>query len=125
MLGPSRRAAPSSWMIEQSHPFQVSHAVHAIIHAAVDQLHAVRCIVQGDPSHENPQGKPGSIHVYAEHTLIRSAIESVCTGLWLLSPATRSERLERVFRLTLQEVHDMEKLARSGQADMSQTLESG
>lgn len=71
-------------------PYQASHTVGYLLHTAVDHLHALRMMM------EQAQAQ----HTFAPYTLIRAAIESASTVLWILqydNPrliATRSLKLE-------------------------------
>lgn len=59
-------------------PYQTSHAVNYLILTAVDHLHCLKTVMQDG----------GSQHIFAPFTLIRSAIETASTAMWLLSPKT-------------------------------------
>lgn len=71
-------------------PYQASHHVGYLLHTAVDHLHALRMMMD----------HAGAQHTFAPYTLIRAAIESASTALWILQHddprlmAIRSLKLE-------------------------------
>lgn len=71
-----------------SSPYQVSHVVKACLSAAVDHLHAAKVLVHDC----------GLLHLAAPATLARGAIENAATGLWVLTPRSRDERVLRALR---------------------------
>ncbi|MDM7884737.1 hypothetical protein QUG92_06420 [Curtobacterium sp. RHCKG23] len=62
-----------------------------LLGAALDHLHGLQVSVESSG---------GTLLAMSSFTLIRSAIEVAGTGLWLLQPAARDERLLRSMRLT-------------------------
>lgn len=70
-------------------PYQLSHAVNYLLLTAVDHLHCLKKVMQDAASQ----------HIFAPFTLIRSAIETACTALWLLNPKDRATRMTRSLRL--------------------------
>jgi hypothetical protein len=71
-------------------PHQTSHLIGYLLHTAVDHLHALRMLMEN----------AGTQHTFAPYTLIRCAIESASTALWILqdddprSVAVRTLKLE-------------------------------
>ncbi|MEH1129433.1 hypothetical protein [Micromonospora sp. CPCC 206061] len=73
---------------DRVHPYETSHAVWSALSHAVDHLHAVRSMLRDAQV----------IHNYASYTLLRAAIENAAVAVWLLAPASRSERITRRLR---------------------------
>lgn len=86
----------------KSHPFEVSHALRHIINASVDQLHGVKVV--RDANYQ---------HLSVSNTLVRAALENIATGLWILGPGTRPERIERALRWHARNYHDFANYLRS------------
>ncbi|ORV49991.1 hypothetical protein AWC02_05270 [Mycolicibacter engbaekii] len=80
----------------KSHPFEVSHALRHIINASVDQLHGVKVVVR-DANYQ---------HLAVSNTLVRAALENTATGLWILGPKARPQRIERALRWHARNYHD-------------------
>lgn len=59
---------------ELSEPFQAGHSVSYLRLTAVDHLHALRALIQ----------EAQAQHIFAPFSLIRSALESASTALWIL-----------------------------------------
>ncbi|WP_220659419.1 hypothetical protein [Tsukamurella sp. TY48] len=78
------------------HPFRASEAVRHVINAAIDQLHGIKTTVVDAQV----------IHLGVSATLARGALENAATGLWLIGPADRTERLKRVLRWHAQDYYD-------------------
>jgi hypothetical protein len=77
-----------------SAPYQVSHAVWMALSHATDNLHAFRmATVSGGPQHYNLTTRP-----YGAYPNLRASMENSSAALWMLSPASRNERLLRRFR---------------------------
>lgn len=91
-----------------SSPYQVSHAARSCLAAAVDHLHASKVL-----AHDS-----GLLHLAAPATLARGTIETASTGLWILSPDSRQERVRRTLMWHAQNIHDH---FRSGLAPKSST----
>lgn len=70
-------------------PYQTSHVVSYLLLTAVDHLHCLRTVMV----------EAKSQHIFAPFTLIRSAIESASTAVWLLSPKDRAVRVTRSLQL--------------------------
>ncbi|HRD10814.1 MAG TPA: hypothetical protein PLI79_03030 [Mycobacterium sp.] len=87
----------------KSHPFEVSHALRHIINASVDQLHGVKVVVR-DANYQ---------HLAVSNTLVRAALENTATGLWILGPGTRPERIERALRWHARNYHDFANYLRA------------
>lgn len=79
-----------------SSPYQVSHAVMACVSAAVDHLHAAKTLAYDS----------GLLHLAAPATLARGVIENAATGLWIVTPASRDERVRRVLKWHSRNAHD-------------------
>lgn len=77
-------------------PLHLSHAAWFAWTLAVDQLDAVRVLLE-DARRTQP---------WAHHTLLRSALENAATALWLLAPPTRDERVRRRLKLAGIDVHE-------------------
>jgi len=65
--------------------------IRSALAAALDHLHGLQVSVESSG---------GAILAMSSFTLIRSAFESAGTGLWILQPESRDERLLRSMRLT-------------------------
>ena len=101
---------------EASSPFLMSGHLLSQIHAAVEHIDACGRLLRGDS---------GVIHVQADYTLIRSAIESAALAHWVLMPGQRPERVRRVLRVAMQDTRDAAKLIgdRAQGADLVQGRE--
>ena len=66
----------------------VSSAAYQCFVQAVDHLHAVHALLF----------TAEVLHPYAPYTLVRTAIENAATGIWILSPASRPERVRRCLK---------------------------
>ncbi|WP_422758471.1 hypothetical protein [Paenarthrobacter sp. C1] len=78
------------WLDDRfTRPYQTSHAVNYLILTAVDHLHCLKTVMQDADAQ----------HIFAPFTLIRSAIETASTALWLLNPKDRKTRITRSLRL--------------------------
>jgi hypothetical protein len=73
----------------------VSDLVASHFAVAMDQLHAVKLAVESGREAGHLYILPMSMY-----TLIRSAFETIGTGIWLLSPSARDERVLRALQLT-------------------------
>lgn len=82
----------------KSAPYQVSHGVEQLLGVAIDHLHALGGLLL----------EARLLHVSAPFTLTRSAIEAAATGLWMLSPGGRPERVVRRLRHAAQDARDMD-----------------
>lgn len=80
-------------------PYHLSHVVGMSLGVALDQLKAL----------ENLIITARSVHPYGTFSLIRSAIENAATALWLLSPASRQERVTRRLQLLQQDAYNQNK----------------
>lgn len=72
---PVHAQSPLGIADELSDPFQASHAVGYLRLTAVDHLHALRTLMQ----------EAQSQHIFAPFSVIRSALESASTALWILT----------------------------------------
>ena len=79
-----------------SDPYQVSHAVQMCIVAGVDHLHAMKSLFLD----------LNVLHSAAPFTLVRGALEIFSSAFWILHPARRSTRVERVLRWNAKNFHD-------------------
>ncbi|MFY1673680.1 hypothetical protein ACN27G_27600 [Plantactinospora sp. WMMB334] len=99
---PRATVAPGSPLSTDNHrtdPYQTSYATwHSISHA-VDCLHMLRTTL-----------RTGMLHMYAPYSLVRGAMENASTAVWLLAPASRSERVLRRLRLAAVDIHNGEKI---------------
>lgn len=86
----------------------VPDVVRNILGVALDHLHAL--VVSVEQSN-------GMILAMSSFTLIRTAYEAAGTGLWLLQPQSRDERLMRSMRLT----YDNRRQVRSVQTGLGKT----
>jgi len=84
------------------HPYEISHAVWSALSHGVDHLHALRSQVR--------EGK--AIHNFAPYTLLRTAIENSSAAVWLLSPASRPERITRRLRYASTDIKNGEEVKR-------------
>jgi len=71
-----------------SDPYHVSHAVQMCIVAGVDHLHAMKSLLID----------LNVLHSAAPFTLVRGALEILSSAFWILHPAKRDLRVERVLR---------------------------
>lgn len=78
---------------------QLSHAAWFAISIAADDLEAVRALMED----------VGRTQPWAHHTLLRSALESAATAVWLLAPTQRNERVRRRLKLQGQEIYESER----------------
>lgn len=81
---------------QASDPYQVSHAVQMCIVAGVDHLHAMKSLFID----------LNVLHSGAPFTLVRGALEIFSSGFWILQPAKRNTRVERVLRWNAKNFHD-------------------
>ncbi|MET8847608.1 hypothetical protein [Amycolatopsis sp. NPDC004625] len=82
-------------------PYHASHAVRTSITAAVDHLHALCALVV----------ESGYLHLAAPATLARGVLECASTAIWIASPTTRDERVERALRWNIADVKDGDRAA--------------
>lgn len=83
----------------EAHPFEVSQAIRHILNVTIDQLHGVKVAVRDSQIQ----------HLGVSTTLARAALENGATGLWILGPSNRSERIERVLRWHSRNYQDLAK----------------
>src|SRR5690348_2222104 len=72
----------------RTNAYQLSHAVGQCVTAAIDHLHAVKCLVVDLKM----------LHVAAPASLARGVLENAATAHWMLHPRSRPERLTRGLR---------------------------
>ncbi len=63
----------------------LSHAVQNSLHVASDHLHSLLMLVE----------EAKWLHAFAPYTLVRAALESAATVVWLLAPEAPEERVRR------------------------------
>lgn len=85
-------------------PYQASHAIQACLIAGIDNLNGLRYMMFGPPDVKN---RDVTIHQAAHYLLARGAIENFATGLWMIMPKSRPERLTRTMRWHAQNIRDM------------------
>lgn len=84
---------------ERTHPYETSHgAWHALSHA-VDHLHCLRSVLRD----------ARMIHMYAPYSLVRAALENASAAVWMLHPASRTERVIRRLRLAAVDIRNGEQ----------------
>ncbi|WP_430781230.1 hypothetical protein [Actinoplanes sp. G11-F43] len=88
--------------MQQTHPYENSHAVWNALSHGVDHLHALRSQVR--------EGR--AIHNYAPYTLLRTAIENSAAAVWLLAPSSRPERITRRLRYASTDIKGGEEVKR-------------
>jgi hypothetical protein len=81
---------------QATHPRRVSHLAFAAISAAVDHFHASRTLISAGHV----------IHLNAQFTLLRAALENAATAVYLLAPDDRNTRLLRSLRVAWADVSD-------------------
>lgn len=79
-----------------SDPYHVSHAAQMCIVAGVDHLHAMKSLLLD----------LHVLHSAAPFTLVRGALEVFSSAFWILHPAQRNLRVERVLRWHAKNFHD-------------------
>lgn len=95
-------------------PYSVTYVANACLSSSIDHLHALKALVWD----------ARMLHTSAPATLARSAIENSVTGLWVISPASRDERINRSLRWYAQDARDQARAtAHSRAADLGGNLE--
>ncbi|MGY6652810.1 hypothetical protein ACXIZN_11630 [Amycolatopsis sp. TRM77291] len=94
-------------------PYQLSHAAQASLLSAIEHLHTIRMLVV----------KAGALHARSPFTLMRSAIESGATVIWLLRPTLRNERILRRLQLRWADALDREGIINDLGAPQNSTIE--
>ena len=79
----------------------ISHQLMFAVSSAIDHLRTLRTVV------EAPNG---GVPALAGYTLVRSALESACLGIWLVSGNTRDKRVFRSLHLSATNLSDMKRL---------------
>jgi hypothetical protein len=90
-----------------SEPFQASHQIGYLLHTAVDHLHALKMLME----------ETGAQHTFAPYTLIRAAIESAATALWILQPDMAREVARRSLNLEYADLNDLKRANTTVDAD--------
>lgn len=85
-----------------ANPYQVSHAARQALIAAVDHQHAVVALIRDAQT----------LHTWSPYTLLRGAIETAATAMWLLAPDNGQERLQRRLRLMAKDAAEGDEAAR-------------
>jgi hypothetical protein len=86
---------------DRTAPYQLGHAAwHAISHA-VDHLHCLRALI----------ADAQLLNMYAPYTLVRAALENASAAVWLLAPASRTDRITRRLRLATLDLRSADKVA--------------
>jgi hypothetical protein len=84
---------------ERVHPYELSHASwNSLVHA-VDHLSCLRTLLRDAQV----------IRMYAPYSLVRSALENGCAAVWMLQPASRTDRLCRRLQLAASDVSNNEQ----------------
>ena len=103
--GRPQQPAPGSPMRADDkllHPYQLSHATwHSLSHA-VDHLSCLLTLLKD--AHV--------IHMYAPYSLVRSALENASAAVWMLRPASRTERVARRLRFAMNDIRNGEQAKR-------------
>lgn len=81
------------------YPLKISGPARASIASAIDQLRTVRLVVEG-----------GDMPWIALFSLLRSAIETAASGIWLLESDERDVRMRRLLHLEWNDIDDAEKM---------------
>jgi hypothetical protein len=76
---------------------------HAALHA-MDHLHCLRALIADGQL----------LNMYTPYPLVRAALENASTAVWLLAPASRTERIIRRLRLAALDLRSADK---SGHGD--------
>src|SRR5690242_8843846 len=92
---------------QRSHPYDVSQGIMHAITVAVDHLHAMRMALTGVAPDRI------DLHVHAPFTLLRAALESTCTALWIAGAPNRGERVLRRLRLEAKSLKHTGQLLRT------------
>lgn len=102
---PHGRRSTTSVDDERSNPIQMSHLVDFCLAMAVDDLQALRALM-------NPGGSSEiSVPIFAMYPLLRGAIESSAQAIWLLEGESRKDRLTRLVRARSTEIAYEQELA--------------
>lgn len=83
----------------RSAPYQVSHAVRALLLFGIDHLHAVKTLVVDHRT----------LNVTAPFTLVRGALENLSIAYWILHPSLRNDRITHTLRWHAQNYSDSHK----------------
>src|SRR5205823_6269469 len=68
---------------------------------AVDHLHCLHALI----------ADAQLLNMYAPYTLVRAALENASAAVWLLAPASRTERITRRLRLAALDLRSADKVA--------------
>lgn len=82
-------------------PFLMSSHLLSQMHTAVEHIDAFSRLLRGES---------GVMHLHADYTLIRSAIECAGMAHWALMPGERSERVRRILRIAMRDASDSTKV---------------
>lgn len=79
-----------------TYPLPTSSYVRYLLMASADNLAALRSMTV---SEETDTNLDLTLHPFAPYTLLRNALESAGTALWIIAPARRKERVLRTAKL--------------------------
>ena len=86
----------------RTHPYELSHAAwHSLSHA-VDHFNCLQTLLRD----------AGLIHIFAPYSLVRSALENASAAVWMLHPASRTDRVARRLRLATSDIRNGEEAKR-------------
>ena len=85
-----------------SNPYALSNHLDQLLAVATDHLGATRLFLEG----------VGGVPAFALYSVLRSAIEASCAGLWLLLHSKQKTRTERLLSFTWANRQDAEGFAR-------------
>lgn len=101
----------------KSKPYQVSHAAHHALMAAVDHLHCLRSSMAGQRSGNRQML---TFHQQAQFALVRGGLENACRAVWMLAPQRRNERIRRRLALYMSELSAKAALVRDMGGNVSE-----
>ena len=79
-----------------TYPLSTSSYVRYLLLASADNLAAIRSMIVSEETHTNLEL---TLHPFAPYTLLRNALETAGTALWIIAPASRKERVLRTAKL--------------------------
>jgi hypothetical protein len=112
--------ASSLWADDQkTFPHNLSHGVQHALSVSVDHLVCLRATVR----QFDHKGRPAHvIHMNAQYSLARGALENAARALWLVDPGNRLERITRRLRLSYKELSDSYSVRELLDAPSTRTL---
>lgn len=100
-------------------PHNLSHGVQHALGVSVDHLQCLRSTVR----QFDRNGRPTNvIHMNAQYSLARGALESAARALWLVDPSNRLERVTRRLRMAYKELGDSHSVRELLDAPTARTL---